>query len=128
MKSYLVPAIATVMIASSIGAASAANTMSMSKSPSGQSMAQDNLSLSARQKTTAWRDLSKQGARQQQPSTFTASVGTAVPDAITLRPISGKASAQVPALRPYQYALLQDKLLIINPKDKKIVDVISAHT
>jgi len=32
---------------------------------------------------------------------------------------------EVPKLRPYDYALISNKLLIVNPKDKKIVDVIS---
>jgi hypothetical protein len=36
-----------------------------------------------------------------------------------------KAANQLPALRPYDFAVLQDKLLIVNPNDKKVVDVIS---
>jgi hypothetical protein len=38
-----------------------------------------------------------------------------------------KAASQVPTLRPYDYALLPDRLLIVNPTDKKVVDVINRH-
>ncbi len=38
-----------------------------------------------------------------------------------------KVAARVSSLKPYDYALLQDKLLIVNPGDKKIVDVINRH-
>jgi hypothetical protein len=36
-----------------------------------------------------------------------------------------RAANQLPALKAYDFALLQNKLLIVNPNDKKVVDVIS---
>ena len=36
-----------------------------------------------------------------------------------------KASADVPTLKPYDFAMVAGKLLIVDPSDKKIVDVIS---
>jgi hypothetical protein len=38
-----------------------------------------------------------------------------------------KPSAAVtsPAVRPYRYAMTQDKLLIVNPSDHKIADVVA---
>jgi hypothetical protein len=30
-----------------------------------------------------------------------------------------------PAVRPYRYAMTQDKLLIVNPSDHKIADVVA---
>ena len=90
------------------------------------SMAKDSLSLTTAQEKLAWRDLSK-GTSQRVPSNFTASVGTAVPSDITLQPISKKVASQLPTLKPYQYARLPNEVLIVNPADKKIVDVINRH-
>ena len=72
------------------------------------------------------RDISK-GTSQRTPSNFSASVGITVPSGITLRPIPRKVASQLPTLKPYQYARLPNELLIVNPTDKKIVDVINRH-
>jgi hypothetical protein len=114
----------TVLILATGMAAHAAdnNTMSSSNAPSG---AEDHLSLSRVQERTAWRDLSRSAKQQTAPSSFTPSVGATVPDGITLRAMPQRAANQLPALKPYDFALLQNKLLIINPNDKKVVDVIS---
>ena len=34
-------------------------------------------------------------------------------------------TAQIPMLKPYRYAKLGKRLLIVNPDDRKIVDIIS---
>ena len=34
------------------------------------------------------------------------------------------AARDVPAAKPYRYAMLPDKVLIVNPADKKIADVV----
>jgi hypothetical protein len=34
-------------------------------------------------------------------------------------------SAGVPALKPYDFAMLQNQVLIVNPSSKKIVDILS---
>jgi hypothetical protein len=36
-----------------------------------------------------------------------------------------KACARFPALKPFDFAMVNGKLLIVNPSDKKIVEVIS---
>ena len=57
---------------------------------------------------------------------FTAKVGAALPDTIATYPVPVSTSNDVPALRPYQYALLSNhKLLIVNPGDKKVAEVIT---
>jgi Spy/CpxP family protein refolding chaperone len=98
MKPHLIAIAASALFASGIGVASAASSNTMSKTPPAtqatQATAKDNLSLTLSQQRTAWRDISKQ------------------------------ASAQVSSLKPYDYALLHNRLLIVNPNDKKIVDVI----
>jgi hypothetical protein len=41
-----------------------------------------------------------------------------------LRPVPVNTANLVPALRPYDYARLKSQVLIVNPADKKIVDII----
>jgi hypothetical protein len=85
----------------------------------------DTLSLSSTQQKTAWHDLYMKSLSQKGPSGFTAKVGEALPSSITTAPVNSKAASDVPALKPYNFAMLQSKLVIVNPKDHKIADVIT---
>ena len=129
MKFHLMAIAATAALTSGIGMASAADNHAMSKPSTPpamqQSMAKDSLSLTRAQQRTAWRDLSKQASSQTAPSGFTASVGTTIPGDIAIKAVPAKVAARVSSLKPYDYALLQGKLLIVNPSDKKVVDVIN---
>ena len=129
MKLPLLPLTAIALIGS-VGAVAAADHSAMSTQSSMSStasMAKDNLSLTPAQEKLAWRDLSKQGASQKAPSNFSASSGTTVPNDVTLRPIPRSVASQLPVLKPYEYARLPNEILIVNPTDKKIVDVINRH-
>ena len=127
MKFPVVP-IATFVLVGSLGAAAAADHNAMSKQSSMSSttsMARDSLLLTTAQEKLAWRDLSKQAASQPAPSNFSAAQGTTVPNNIALRPIPKKVASQLPKLRPYQYARLPNEILIVNPTDKKVADVVN---
>ena len=89
-------------------------------------VAKDALSLSASQQQTAWKDISAQASKESAPAGFTAKVGTAVPSDLVTHPVPVSTASKVPALRPYQYAMLSsNKLLIINPSDKKISEILT---
>jgi hypothetical protein len=131
-------AVAAVLTAVA-GAASAADNSATSNAPMSkssmsksatpmQSMAKDNLSLTRRQERTAWRDISKEATSQAAPQKFAASVGTTVPADISIQSVPANVATRISVLKPYDYALLHGKLLIVNPADKKVVDVISRHT
>lgn len=128
-KPQIVAIAATLALVSGISAASAAepsmNHSAMSKNPASMStMAKDNLSLTRSQQRTAWKDISHQASSQTAPSNFTASVGATVPGDISIQSVPAKVASRVSSLKPYDYALLRNELLIVNPNDKKIVDVI----
>jgi hypothetical protein len=53
--------------------------------------------------------------------------GHQVPDNITLRPIPRKVASQLPKLRPYQFARLPIEILIVNPTDRKVADIVNRH-
>ena len=128
MKLPLLPVATSIVLIGSIGAAAATNHSAMSRQSSMSStisMAKDSLSLTTAQEKLAWGDLSKQAASRSASSNFSASPGAAVPSDITLRQIPRKVASELPILKPYQFARLPNEILIVNPTDKKIVDVIS---
>jgi hypothetical protein len=132
MKSHLIAIVTAAALASGIGAASAADSSAASKpTPAMQSMAKDNLSmakdslsLTRSQQRTAWRDISKEASTQSAPASFKASVGATIPGDIALQSVPADVASRVSSLKPYDYALLHHQLLIVNPTDKKVVDVI----
>ena len=125
MKTVTSLALASAVLLSGATIASAAG---MSHTPSTSTMSKplsDTLSLTSTQQKTAWNDLKSTATKQTTPSGFNVKVGSAVPSALKLKPVPSKAAKDVPSLRPYDFAMVQGKLLIVNPSDNKIVDVIT---
>jgi hypothetical protein len=120
MKSASV-AVAALLL-SGVSAASAASHMS--NRSTGSAMARDTLDLSATQQKDIWKDLSRHATNQTAPSGFNATVGEAIPSGVSTYPLPRQARRDVPAVKPYRYAMTQDKVLIVNPSDKKIADVV----
>jgi len=52
-------------------------------------------------------------------------VGEVVPDTMRLLPFARKLRNRVPAIGSYSYGLLQGQVLIIDPRAKKIVSIVS---
>jgi hypothetical protein len=83
------------------------------------------LSLPGEQQRTAFDAIRQQAMIEKAPVWFTAKVGAALPNTIATHPIPVSAANDVPKLWPYSYALLDgNRLLIVNPNDNKIVEVI----
>ena len=118
MKSHLRYAVVALALLSSAGAAAAAGAGSSLK-------ASDSLNLSTAQEQVLWRSIGKQNANMKAPPGFTASVGAVVPGSVTLRTMPSDVTGRIPAVEPFRYAVLAKKLLIVNPMDKKVVDIIT---
>jgi hypothetical protein len=122
-------AIVAAIVMSGLSVAAAAGndaSKTMSKSPSSQAMATDTVVLSKQQQKDAWQDIKALATKQKAPAGFTATVGTVVPSKLDTHPVPVSTANKVPVLRPYQYAMLDsNKLLIVNPSDRKIADVIT---
>ena len=84
----------------------------------------DTVILSAAQRKTLWNDLSKQ-ATNQTAAGFDATTGTFVPKTVKIKPIPGKLTADIPSLRPYDFAMVDHKLVIVDPTNKVIADVVT---
>lgn len=83
----------------------------------------DTVILSAAQRRTLWGDLGKQ-ATNQSASGFEPQIGTFVSGSVKIEPIPGKAAANNPQLRPYDYAMVDHDLVIVDPTNKVIADVV----
>jgi hypothetical protein len=51
-------------------------------------------------------------------------VGSTVPSTVQIKPISGKAASDTPTVKPYDFAIVSGKLLIVNPSDRKVAEAI----
>jgi hypothetical protein len=87
--------------------------------------AKDTLSLTSKQQKSAWNDLYVKSLNQQKPAGFHVATGAALPKSIATGQMTTKAAGDVPALKPYDFAQLDQKLVIVNPRDRKIAEVIT---
>jgi hypothetical protein len=83
------------------------------------------LTLSGDQQKSIWNDVGARARNENAPSGFNAAVGTELPSSMSTHPMPRQAARDVPAAKPYRYAMTQDKLLIVNPSDHKIADVVT---
>lgn len=86
----------------------------------------DRLSLTDAQQKEAYNDLYMSPFAQTPPSGFKAVVGAVVPRSIATGRMPSKAATAVPVLRSYSFGIIKNKVLIVNPSDNKVVDVISS--
>src|SRR6516164_5707101 len=100
-------AVAVALLLCSIAGASAAGTGPFL-------VASDELVLTGAQEHLMWQRLVGRNTG-----------GATVPAAVELRALPATVTRQIPQMKPYAYATLGKTLLIINPTDRVIVDVIT---
>jgi hypothetical protein len=110
-------AVAAALLLCSIAAASAAETGPFL-------VASDDFVLTGAQEQLLWQRI-RRNASSTAPSGLIAAVGATLPASVALHALPATVTRQVPAIRPYKYAMLGKALLIINPTDRVIVDVIT---
>jgi hypothetical protein len=111
-------ATALLLLLASIGFAAAAD--------GSRAAAKDRLTLSGAQELTILQSISRQGVkRETAPSAFEPEIGQTVPNSVTLHKLPNDAVRRVPTVEAYNYAMLQNELLIVNPRDRIAVDVIA---
>jgi hypothetical protein len=85
----------------------------------------DQLSLTKMQQKDAYGDLYMPPFAQTPPPDFKPAIGAVVPHSIAIGRMPPKAVSAVPALSDYKFAMIKDKILIVNPSDDKVAAVIS---
>jgi hypothetical protein len=125
MRKHISIALAAGLLVAGVSAASAAGMSQSNSTTSTMAQPAGTLSLTSAQQKTVWNDLHGQATEQKAPSGFNATVGAIVPTTVKTEPVPSKAATSVPALKSFNFAMVDGKLWIVNPSDKKIVDVIS---
>jgi hypothetical protein len=129
MRSPLhIAATAAAVLIASAGMAAAANSMSSDHAgtPAAKSMAKtSNIILTSQERKTIWRNLSA-ASEQKAPASFHAAVGADMPKAVTLHAFPQKVADDVLTLAGMKYAKLNDKVMVVRSRDRKIESVITA--
>jgi hypothetical protein len=82
------------------------------------------LQLNKDQRHTIYSSISKMPEKQTAPPTFLPQVGAVVPESINLKPLPDTLVGLVPRLENYRYALVANQVMLVDPKSKRVVDVI----
>lgn len=83
------------------------------------------LKLSADQKHTIYLSISNQQQKETPPPTFGAAVGAIVPPSINLQPLPKTVLELVPRMQNYEYAMVANQVLLVDPKNRQVVDIIN---
>jgi hypothetical protein len=81
--------------------------------------------LTSAQHREIWQGTSAQAAKKGPVVSFKAAIGEVVPDSMKLQPMPKQVGDQVPAVKSYDFAMLHDQLLIVDPTSKKVIDIIT---
>ena len=95
--------------------------------PTQSAQPSDMLLLTGPEKRLAWRDLHTQTTPQYEPPGFETIDHWVLPETITAKPITTQVARDVPLLKSYNFALVGGRLLIVNPLDRVIAEVIRPY-
>ena len=117
-------ALSVAVLLAAVSTASAASLQTGSVSPQTPGAATDRLNLNRIQQKITWADLSSHATSQKAPFGFNPAQGSVLPSSVVIQAVTKKAAGDVPALKSYDFAIVSGKLLIVNPSDKKVAEVI----
>jgi Protein of unknown function (DUF1236) len=83
------------------------------------------LDLSPQQKQTIYQSISSTQKNSPAPTGFRAAVGVHVPDAIELKPMPQTLAMLIPAARDMEVAMVEKQVVLVDPKTKTVVAVVS---
>jgi hypothetical protein len=118
MNGYFRNGIVALALVAGAGVASAAGMTNSAAT-------HDHLNLTTSQQKEIWQGVNAHATKATAPASFKATVGAAAPDSIKLQPLPTKVANEVPAVKSYDYAVLQDQVLIVDPSSRKIVEVVN---
>ncbi|MBM6584258.1 DUF1236 domain-containing protein [Microvirga sp. BT689] len=80
--------------------------------------------LSSEEKTRVVQSFTTREVKPVENVSFSVSVGVSVPQDLNLHPVPADVVEIIPAYRDYRYVVVQDQIVIVNPKTRKVVEVI----
>jgi len=128
MKSRILSGTAALVLLTSVGIAAAQNSpmAPTGSSPGASSTSSQNgaLQLSAAQKTAIFQSVTKEKIKSPPPANLQLSVGAQIPASVELYPLPANVAAQIPAAKPYKYTVAQNQVVLVDPTNMKVVDII----
>jgi Protein of unknown function (DUF1236) len=130
MNAYLRRGAIVIALLGSTGFAVAQSTMKSDSMKSGSmstsTMARPgaSLQLSATQKTAIYKAINPSKAGIKAPASLQASVGAQVPASVRLHALPSRAIAAAPAVRSFKYTVARNDVLLVDPSNLRVVEVI----
>jgi hypothetical protein len=116
--------LASVSLAAAQNPSAAGQTQPTQNQPAEKMAGQEPINLTEQQKQTIWQTLSKAKVAMA-PSNFQASVGADVPKSMRLHYFKRSLTKEVPTMRGYEYTKLQNQVLIVDPRTRRVIDTVS---
>jgi hypothetical protein len=69
--------------------------------------------------------ISNQKQKETAPPTFRAALGAVVPSSIELQPLPKTIVDLMPELKDYEYAMVANQVLLVDPKNKQVIEIIN---
>jgi hypothetical protein len=83
------------------------------------------LKLTPAQKQTIYTSISSQKQKETAPPDFRAAIGAVVPGSVQLQPLPKTLVELVPELKNFEYAMVANQVLLVDPKNKQVVEIIN---
>ena len=83
------------------------------------------LKLTPAQRQTIYASISNQKQKETAPPDFRAAVGALVPPSVELQALPKTIVELIPELKDYEYAMVANQVLLVDPKNKQVVEVIN---
>lgn len=87
--------------------------------------AMPDLKLTAEQRQTIYTSISNQKQKETAPPNFQATVGAVVPTSIETQPLPKTIVELLPTLKDYEYAMVANQVLLVDPKNKQVIEIIN---
>ena len=84
-----------------------------------------NLKLTAAQKQTIYSSISSQKQRETAPPSFHVAVGAVMPSSVELQALPKTIVELIPELKDYEYAMVTNQVLLVDPKSKQVIEIIN---
>lgn len=98
-----------------------------SSNPSTNPQAVHDLGLSAAQKQTIYTSARNSNFKNETPPNFQPLVGVVVPETVALQPMPKTVAELAPQTRDFQLAVVSNQVVIVDPKGRRVVEVISGE-
>ena len=80
--------------------------------------------LSAAQRSAIYTAVNQEKSKVRPPLAFNPAIGAKVPASIALYALPERMLSEIPAIRAYQYTIVQDQVVLVDPTTLQVVDII----